>query len=103
MKVSVRCLALRDVAADAIVVGVYEGTSPLTTEAVSVDTWCGGLLSQLVGKGEITGKLNEVVTVYTPSQSVGKVIVVGLGPAEKLDGEKLRQACLLYTSDAADE
>ena len=92
VKVSVRCLALRDVAADAIVVGVYEGTSPLTTEAVSVDTWCGGLLSQLVGKGEITGKLNEVVTVYTPSQSVGKVIVVGLGPAEKLDGEKLRQA-----------
>ena len=31
VKVSVRCLALRDVVADAIVVGVYEGTSPLTT------------------------------------------------------------------------
>jgi len=92
VKVSVRCLALRDVAADAIIVGVYEGNVPLTAEAAGVDALCGGLLAQLVEKGEITGKLNEVVTLFPPSQSVRKVVAVGLGAANKLDVEKLRQA-----------
>jgi len=90
MKVSVRCLAPRDVAADAVMFGVYEGATPPVNE--HVDAMCGGLLAQLIAKGEITGKLNEVVSVFPPGQVVRKVVAVGLGTPEKLDVEKLRQA-----------
>ncbi|MBT9133878.1 MAG: putative cytosol aminopeptidase [Firmicutes bacterium] len=91
MNVSVRCMVPRDVLVDAIMVGVYEDGQP-NSEAASVDLLCGGLLQQLLNTREITGKLNEVTTIYPPSQTVRKVVVVGLGAADKLDVEKLRQA-----------
>jgi len=58
-----------------------------------VDKALDGVISQLVGQGEIKGKLNEITVIH----SLGKlpavrVVVVGLGKQEELSLDKVRGA-----------
>ncbi len=101
MKVSVCCAAPRDLTADAILVGVSEGDALLQGIASRVDALCGGLLQEIISKGEFAGKLNEVAVVYLPASGARRVVAVGLGKGEKLDAEKLRQAAASAAKIAA--
>lgn len=84
---------IAEIAADAIVVGVYNDKL-LTAEAREVDEATGGLLTRLLDAKEISGKAGKVTTLLAPAGvKAGQVVVVGLGePAKFGRGEAFRAA-----------
>ena len=79
-----------NIAADAIVVSMVEGAD-LTGVVAAVDKACQGLISNVVAQGEFKGKLNETIVLYPQGLQAKKLVVVGLGEADKLTVEKIRQ------------
>ncbi len=80
------------VEADAVVAGVFKG-GELDPPAAELDAALGGALKALVAAGEIRGEPGEIAIYHTDGRlPARRVILVGLGPAGKLDGERVRQA-----------
>jgi len=52
----------------------------------------GGPLQHLLDSGDFKGDLNKTAIVYGAGETFSRVLVLGLGEASALDGEKLRQA-----------
>ena len=85
MKLSTTRNKLASLETDALVVGIHAKSAP-TGPCAQVDQALGGAITRLVEIGEITGTINQVVPILAPSGvQAGQVIVVGLGPAGKLD------------------
>lgn len=80
-----------NIAADAVVVGVVEGAQ-LNGAANGFDQACDALISNVIAQGEFKAKLNETITLYPVGLAAKKLVLVGLGEAEKLTIERLRQA-----------
>jgi leucyl aminopeptidase len=79
--------------ADAIVVYHYEGVKKPEGEAAAADKALDGAITQLIKKGDIKGKLNEVTLIHSLGRlPAGRIIVVGLGKKRKLDTNKIRGA-----------
>jgi leucyl aminopeptidase len=79
--------------ADAIVVYHYEGVKQPEGEAAAADKALAGAITQLIKKGDIKGKLNEVTLIHSLGRlPAGRIIVVGLGKKRKLDTNKIRGA-----------
>jgi leucyl aminopeptidase len=93
MKVSSTDVSVRDIEADAIVVGVYNDKA-MTAEARAADEATGGLIMRLLESKEISGKLGKVTTLLAPpGVKAGQIVVVGLGEPEKFGrGEAFRAA-----------
>jgi leucyl aminopeptidase len=76
-------------AADAVIIGLLEGAAA----AGEVDQALDGLLGELIRANDFRGKLNEEAVLYSrgviPSP---RVIVIGLGKAEELSLDHIRQA-----------
>jgi leucyl aminopeptidase len=73
----------------------------LTRSARAVDELLGGLLKQMGANGEFKGNLGEIATVYTLGKlAARRLIVVGLGKAEKVDSQALRRACAIVARHA---
>lgn len=77
--------------ADALIVGLFEGSRPEgATQAV--DEALGGAVSELIETGDLSGKAGNVVVLYPrnaiPAQ---RVVGAGLGPKEDSDLEALRR------------
>ncbi|OGO40109.1 MAG: hypothetical protein A2147_05425 [Chloroflexi bacterium RBG_16_57_8] len=98
MEVNVAIADIVRFEAGALIVGVFEGEERPEGDTARVDEALGGAISQLIGAGEIKGKLNQVTVIH----SLGKlpavrVAVVGLGKKADITAEKLRgvmaQAC----------
>ena len=92
--------AVKDVACDALIVGatrVEKGQEdkkpvffPFTKE---VDQLLDGLLSSMYANGEFKGNIGETSQIYTMGKlAARRVIVVGLGNAEKLQPHTFRRA-----------
>ncbi len=79
--------------ADAIIVNLFEGATQPTGAAGAVDQALGGAISEMIAQGDLTGKAGEVGVLY-PRKAIPakRVLVAGLGKAEKLDLEAIRQA-----------
>jgi leucyl aminopeptidase len=76
---------LTEMAADAVVVGLFAEMPP-GGPAAEFDRASGGLLSKLIESKEVTGKKNEIVTLLSPPGVKATVVVVaGLGPRDALD------------------
>jgi leucyl aminopeptidase len=79
--------------ADAIVVYHYEGVKQPEGEAAAADKALDGAITQLIKKGDIKGKLNEVTLIHSLGRlPAGRIVVVGLGKKRKLDTNKIRGA-----------
>ena len=89
-------IAIGDIAkieAGAIVVNFFEGMEPLEDEIATIDKTLDGAISQLIGQGEIKGKLNEITVVHSLGHlPAARVVVVGLGKKEELSQDKVRGA-----------
>ena len=68
----------------ALVLPVFTG-GKLTGAAEAVDKTLGGALSDVLTSGEIKGKLAEHALVHAKDQSFRRVLLVGLGDAEKFE------------------
>jgi leucyl aminopeptidase len=64
----------------------------LSAAARQLDNASGGLLASALAGGDIAGNAGETLLIHTGSDTAAKrVLLVGCGPAAKLDGDKLRK------------
>ena len=83
---------LANVKADCIVVGAFADQS-LTTAGAALDTASNGRLKALVERGDASGKAGKTAMLHDlPGVATPRVLVVGLGDADKLDAAKYLKA-----------
>ena len=76
---------------DAVIVNLFEGVEHPGGATGAVDQALGGIIGQLIGEGEIKGKLNEVTLIHTIGKmEAERVVVVGLGKQEKFTYDSVR-------------
>lgn len=76
---------------DAIIVNLFEGVTEPGGATGAVDRALNGALRQLIAEGEIKGKASEMTLVHTFGRIPAKrVIVAGLGKAERFDLDRVR-------------
>ncbi|MEO0948830.1 MAG: leucyl aminopeptidase, partial [Cyanobacteria bacterium J06641_5] len=77
---------------DTLALGLFEGTTAdLTDDLAKLDTALGGILAELIAETEFEGKLGSSATTRVGT-TIRKLILVGLGTAEKLSLDTLRNA-----------
>jgi len=91
-------LAIGDIArtrVDMVVVNLFEGVKTPGGATGAVDKAIGGAVSAAVRDGDFRGKWGETL-LLRPAKGVAapRVLVVGLGPREKLTPDRVRQAAL---------
>lgn len=94
------------VEADALVVNLFEGTTQPGGATGAVDRALDGVISSLIGQGEVKGKLGELTMIHTfgkiPSE---RVVVCGLGKQGEFDVDRVRrvtaEACRYVRSRGA--
>jgi leucyl aminopeptidase len=91
MEMKVQQGDITQVAADAIVVNLFEGvTSPGGTTG-AVDSAMGGAISDLIRSGDIRGKLSEFTLVHSLGKTAApRVVVAGLGKSGDLTYDRIR-------------
>ncbi len=63
---------------DAVIVNLFEGVEHPGGATGAVDQALGGIIGQLIGEGEIKGKLNEITLIHTIGKmEAERVVVVG--------------------------
>lgn len=78
---------------EAIVVNLFEGVKTPGGATGAVDQALGGVISRLIERGEIKGKLGEVSLLHTLGQiPPERVLVVGLGERERFNLDRVRRA-----------
>src|SRR5688572_15935215 len=91
MDIKVQSGDIASVAADAVVVNLFEGVTAPGGGTGAVDQAMGGALTQLIASGDLRGKLGETTLVHTLGRLLSpRVVVVGLGKSEDFDVDKVR-------------
>jgi leucyl aminopeptidase len=92
MRLSIESTPLAEVAADWLLVGVWENEA-----SPPIDSQLGGLIAKLHKQGDVVGKAKELTPIYQPTGLAAKrLLLVGLGPRDKAD-----YASLLASTAAA--
>lgn len=77
-----------------LVLGIWE-KAPLPPGAVAVDQATGGVISELMARGDVTGKLAEAVEILrAPGVTAERICVLGLGDPASLTRAKLDKALM---------
>lgn len=93
---------IQDTRTDAILVNLFEGEAPADA-ASAVDKVLNGAVSELIHSNDLRGKLNEVAVLYTRGAlPAGRVIVVGLGNADAISLDRIREAAASGARKARD-
>ncbi len=94
MKVDVAAKPLADVAADALVVGVYADGARPGRALAPLDEAMGGMLRAVLDAEKFQGKAGAVTHIHTRGHRVkaARVIVAGLGPRAQVTPEIVRRA-----------
>jgi leucyl aminopeptidase len=95
MKVQVKAGDVLGAAADLLVVNLFEGTKRPGGATGAVDRAVGGAVSAAVADGDFKGELGETLLLRPPSGiAARRLLVLGLGKKEEIDGDRVRQAML---------
>lgn len=93
MEIRVQAGDIAGIAADGIVVNLFEGVREPEGAAGAVDRALGGHLRELAAAGVLTGKFGEAQVIFTLGKiPAARVCVVGLGKPENLTLDRLRHA-----------
>ena len=85
MQFTLQASPLPEVAADWLVVGLWENAS-LAGNLLELDAKLGGLVTRLREQGDLTGKAKELTPLFQSANlAARRVLLVGLGPREKAD------------------
>lgn len=94
--------SLEGMTADVLVIGMYEGDHSLSSQVQQLDLKLSGQIAEMMAEGIFKGKEAQTETIFTRGQIASKrVVLLGLGKEEKLDGEVIRKvaAQALKTAD----
>ncbi|MFH1406784.1 MAG: leucyl aminopeptidase [Candidatus Omnitrophota bacterium] len=92
MEIKVICTDLTKYACDAVIVNLFEGVSSPGGATGAADHALGGLITQLIKDGEITGTLNQVCVIHTQGKLAAKrCVIVGLGKPADFKYDRIRQ------------
>ncbi len=81
------------VAADTLVVNLFERGSPPSGATGAVDRALGGAISELMASGDARGRAGEITVLYPRGAiAASRVLIVGLGPANVFCSEAVRRA-----------
>ena len=76
----------------ALVVNLFAGVTEPGGATGAVDRALDGIISQLINEGEIKSKAGDIALIHTLGKiAPARVIVAGLGPADKFDAQVVRQ------------
>jgi len=93
MNISVAQGNLAEQQVDCLVVNLFEGVRSPGGATGAVDEALGGLITQLIASADFTGKAGTTALLYTNGQiAAGRVLIVGLGSAEKFNLQGVRKA-----------
>jgi leucyl aminopeptidase len=93
MEIKVSHASIQATSADVILVDLFEGAETLTGAVGAVDQALNGAISDLIRSQDLRGKLNETAMLYSRGAlSIARVIVVGLGKAEDVSSDQIRDA-----------
>ena len=77
---------------ECLIVAVFENEQ-LSHAAQTLDSLTDGVISKILQRGDIKGKVAETLLVnYLPNKSIKRALLVGLGDADKLSAKKFRKA-----------
>ena len=92
-EVAFRVASVTDVAADAVVVNLFEGVRSPGGATGAVDAALGGAIREAIACGELRGRLGETLVIHTLGRlPARRVIVAGLGPREEFGRRAAREA-----------
>lgn len=93
MDVRLQVGSLTDVECDALIVNLFEGVTRPGGATGAADQALGGAISEAIARGDLRGRLGEVVTLYTGGRlRARKVVVAGLGQAAGFDLDRAHRA-----------
>lgn len=93
MEVRVVQGSIADVASDVLIVNLFEGVNVPGGATGAVDKALGGIITELISSGEISGKQGKTTLIHTFGKIAPKrVLVVGLGKADEFDLRAARNA-----------
>ena len=101
MNITVQQGGIQTIAADAIIVNLFQGVTEPAGATGVVNQALGGVIGELIAGGDLRGKLGETVVLY-PRGAIParRVIVVGLGQPDKFDLEAVREAAAAAVKQA---
>jgi len=89
--------------ADLLVVNLFEGVTEPGGATGAVDRALNGAIREVIATGDFKGKRDSSVVLYTRGAlPAPRVLVVGLGPAEKFDAGQARRAAAVAARRARD-
>lgn len=84
MKLSVVQGNITQIAADTVVVNLFEGVTQPSGATGAVDKALGGAISRLIANGDLTGAEGQIRVLYPHNEvSAERIFIVGLGKREK--------------------
>lgn len=93
MKILVKKGNLAETVTEAAVVAHFEGDASLGGDAAKLDKTSGGMIGEIITRGDFTGRPNEVAVIYPREElSTKRLVLVGLGKRADFSLERLRGA-----------
>lgn len=91
MKIAVRKESIAHLRSEIIVVGAFEETAKLSGAVSKVDKLTGGMIKEVLGYGDFSGKIYQTLMLYTKKNlRTKRVLLVGLGKEKEFSLDKLR-------------
>src|SRR5688572_22776979 len=92
MDYSAKCESLIELSADCAVLGMYQKRE-LTEAGSALDQRLGGLISRLLKRDDIEGKVGDLLLInHVPEGEIERILVVGLGKKGELGPAAYRKA-----------
>lgn len=101
MKIKIEQAGIQTVAADAIIINLFQGVTEPAGATGVVNKALDGAIAELISGGDLRGKLGETAVLYPRGViPARRVIIVGLGKSEEFDLEAVREASAVAIKQA---
>ncbi|HJO58833.1 MAG TPA: M17 family peptidase N-terminal domain-containing protein, partial [Nitrospinaceae bacterium] len=85
-----------EIETDVLVVNLFEGVTSPGGATGAVDKMIGGLITDLIVDGEISGSESELTLIHTsnsvyPDLKASRVLIAGLGSSDRIDTNAIRR------------
>ncbi len=96
MEIEVVQSDVTEIEVDVLVVNLFEGVTSPGGATGAVDSALGGVISELISDGEISGSASEFTLIHTPNSAFpsfkpARVLVAGLGSSDSFDTDVSRR------------